>query len=199
MCHANCKTVAGAWKLSSHTEQRSDVDWHGQHALLHANLETTLPSHHHCTQVGDQLDRGDNEIEILYYLERLQKEAAAAGGALHVLNGNHETMNVDGRFRYATIPGLADFHRWQVVQSIGKGLKVKQIASSLSYLAVIETSQVAAAPLCTCCRNASCIRVPQHASGGWGLNGRGIALRRLASVFDIHWQAAGPVWMRCCG
>ena len=50
-------------------------------------------------QVGDQLDRGDNELRILYFLERLQKEALEAGGALHVLNGNHETMNVEGRFR----------------------------------------------------------------------------------------------------
>lgn len=29
----------------------------------------------------------------------LQAEAAAAGGALHVLNGNHETMNVGGNHR----------------------------------------------------------------------------------------------------
>ena len=75
-------------------------------------------------QVGDQLDRGDNEIQILYFLERLQKEAAAAGGALHILNGNHETMNVGGRFRYATQPGRLDFLRWQLLQSMGEGLKV---------------------------------------------------------------------------
>lgn len=75
-------------------------------------------------QVGDQLDRGDNEVQILYFLERLQKEAAAAGGALHILNGNHETMNVGGRFRYATAPGRIDFLRWQLVQSIGASLKV---------------------------------------------------------------------------
>lgn len=41
-----------------------------------------------CVQVGDQLDRGHQEIEILYFLERLEREAAAAGGALHVLNGD---------------------------------------------------------------------------------------------------------------
>jgi len=55
-------------------------------------------------QTGDQLDRGDDEREILELLERLQDEARAAGGALHVLNGNHETMNVLGDFRYVT-PG----------------------------------------------------------------------------------------------
>lgn len=35
-------------------------------------------------------------------LERLQRQAEAAGGALYVLNGNHETMNVAGNYRYAT-------------------------------------------------------------------------------------------------
>lgn len=55
-----------------------------------------------CVQVGDQLDRGDEELRILYFFERLQQEAAAAGGALHVLNGNHETMNIMGDSRYAT-------------------------------------------------------------------------------------------------
>ena len=84
-------------------------------------------------QVGDQLDRGDNEIQILYFLERLQKEAAAAGGALHILNGNHETMNVGGRFRYATTPGRIDFLRWQLMQSIGAGLKVTLLYSSSVY------------------------------------------------------------------
>ena len=34
-------------------------------------------------QVGDQLDRGDDEIPILFFLERLKREARAAGGEPH--------------------------------------------------------------------------------------------------------------------
>jgi hypothetical protein len=60
-------------------------------------------------QTGDQLDRGDDEPQILDLLERLSKEAAAAGGALHALNGNHEVMNVEGDFRYVTPDGLRDY------------------------------------------------------------------------------------------
>ena len=75
-------------------------------------------------QVGDQLDRGDNELEILYFLERLQQEAQAAGGALHVMNGNHETMNAQGRFRYSTQEGTAVFQRWQLIDSMAAALKV---------------------------------------------------------------------------
>src|SRR5688500_7048381 len=60
-------------------------------------------------QTGDQLDRGDDEPDILDLLERLSSEAAAAGGALHVLNGNHEVMNVQGDFRYVTEDGFRDY------------------------------------------------------------------------------------------
>ena len=60
-------------------------------------------------QTGDQLDRGDDERAILDLLDRLRGEAAAAGGAVHVLNGNHELMNVAGDLRYVTAGGLLDF------------------------------------------------------------------------------------------
>jgi hypothetical protein len=60
-------------------------------------------------QTGDQLDRGDQEQAILDLLERLGREAAAAGGAVHVLNGNHEIMNVALDLRYVTEGGYADF------------------------------------------------------------------------------------------
>jgi len=60
-------------------------------------------------QTGDQLDRGDDEQEILDLFERLRLEAAAAGGAVHALLGNHELMNVSGDLRYVTKGGFADF------------------------------------------------------------------------------------------
>jgi len=60
-------------------------------------------------QTGDQLDRGDDEPDILELLERLATEAKAAGGAVHVLNGNHEVMNVQGDFRYVTEDGFQDY------------------------------------------------------------------------------------------
>jgi hypothetical protein len=60
-------------------------------------------------QTGDQLDRGDGERKILELLERLEGEAKTAGGALHVLNGNHELMNAAGDLRYVTAGGFVDF------------------------------------------------------------------------------------------
>lgn len=60
-------------------------------------------------QTGDQLDRGNDEPQILDLFERLEREAEKAGGAVHVLNGNHELMNVFGDFRYVTPEGFEDF------------------------------------------------------------------------------------------
>lgn len=61
-------------------------------------------------QTGDQLDRGDDEPDILDLFERLRAEAKAAGGALIALNGNHEIMNVEADFRYVTPDGFRDFN-----------------------------------------------------------------------------------------
>ena len=60
-------------------------------------------------QTGDQLDRGDDELEILDLLDALAAQAQAAGGAMHVLNGNHELMNVKQDLRYVTLGGFLDF------------------------------------------------------------------------------------------
>lgn len=60
-------------------------------------------------QVGDVLDRGDDEQAILDLLFRLEGEAKAAGGALIMLLGNHELMNAAGDFRYVTRGAMTDF------------------------------------------------------------------------------------------
>jgi hypothetical protein len=60
-------------------------------------------------QTGDQLDRGDEERKIQDLFVRLEAEARAAGGAFHVLLGNHELMNVLGDLRYVTPGGFSEF------------------------------------------------------------------------------------------
>ncbi|MBW2278349.1 MAG: metallophosphoesterase, partial [Deltaproteobacteria bacterium] len=60
-------------------------------------------------QTGDILDRGDGEQAILDLFERLADRAGRAGGAVHVLNGNHELMNAAADFRYVTVGGFEDF------------------------------------------------------------------------------------------
>lgn len=58
----------------------------------------------HLVSVGDLLDRGDDSRKVMDLLMRLQGEARAAGGQVHVTLGNHEAMNVLGDLRYVT-PG----------------------------------------------------------------------------------------------
>jgi len=50
----------------------------------------------HLVQMGDVMDRGPAAREILDLIRRLEVEAAEAGGAVHMLLGNHEEMNILG-------------------------------------------------------------------------------------------------------
>ncbi|ONH99761.1 hypothetical protein PRUPE_6G048800 [Prunus persica] len=57
-------------------------------------------------QLGDILDRGEDEIAILSLLRSLDIQAKDEGGAVFQVNGNHETMNVEGDFRYVETGGF---------------------------------------------------------------------------------------------
>jgi len=63
----------------------------------------------HLVQTGDIADRGDHTRAAYELLMRLEGEARAAGGRVHVLLGNHEVMNMLGDLRYVTPGELASF------------------------------------------------------------------------------------------
>ena len=63
--------------------------------LLDENLRW-IGGRTHLVQIGDVMDRGDRAKDIFDLLMRLEKEAAAAGGMVHVLFGNHEEANMTG-------------------------------------------------------------------------------------------------------
>jgi hypothetical protein len=54
----------------------------------------------HFVFAGDLTDRGPDVLKLLWFVYRLEQEAAAAGGRVHVVLGNHETMVVMGDLRY---------------------------------------------------------------------------------------------------
>ncbi len=64
----------------------------------------------HVVSLGDMLDRGAASRRVMDLFMRLQQEAGAAGGAFHVLLGNHELMNVSGDLRDVSEGELAAFN-----------------------------------------------------------------------------------------
>ena len=59
--------------------------------------------------VGDLVDRGPRSRDVMDLLMRLEGEAVAAGGYVHVLYGNHESMNMIGDMRYVSKGEYAAF------------------------------------------------------------------------------------------
>ncbi|MCP4045756.1 MAG: protein-tyrosine-phosphatase [Gammaproteobacteria bacterium] len=56
----------------------------------------------HFVQTGDITDRGADSRKIIDHLVKLAKQAKRKGGYVHLLIGNHETMNVVGDLRYVS-------------------------------------------------------------------------------------------------
>jgi len=85
---------------------------HPQVGLVDADLHWTGGTAH-LVQLGDVLDRGTRAKEIFDLLIRLEKEAQAAGGKVHMLLGNHEEMNITGIALdypgYVTVEQFVDF------------------------------------------------------------------------------------------
>ncbi|KAI3716407.1 hypothetical protein L1987_67266 [Smallanthus sonchifolius] len=107
-------------------------DLHGdlQKSKQSLRLAGLIDSHDHwcggdstLVQVGDVLDRGGQELKILYFLEKLKRQAVKSGGNVITMNGNHEIMNVDGDFRYVTPSGLDEFTNWAYWFCIGNSIK----------------------------------------------------------------------------
>jgi hypothetical protein len=85
------------------------ADTHGEYEILVAMLrahEVVGPrlewkfARGHLVVLGDVFDRGPNHLEILWLLYKLEAEAQKAGGGVHLVLGNHETMVMRGDLRY---------------------------------------------------------------------------------------------------
>jgi hypothetical protein len=124
-------------------------DIHGQHhifiQLLKAHKvidsnEAWIYGDGHLVIVGDVMDRGPQVTESLWFLYKLEKEAAAVGGKVHTLLGNHELMVMHGdvgyinpKYRYTsgiTRRQYPDFFSDQTI--LGQWLRSKNITTVIN-------------------------------------------------------------------
>ena len=63
----------------------------------------------HLVQTGDVLDRGPDSRKVMDLLIELESQAQKAGGQVHALLGNHETMNLYGDLRYVSSEEYASY------------------------------------------------------------------------------------------
>jgi hypothetical protein len=84
-------------------------DTHGEYDALVEGLQAAglidgalrwIGGRSHVAFAGDLTDRGPDVLGLLWLVYRLEREAAEAGGAVHVVLGNHEIMVMLGDLRY---------------------------------------------------------------------------------------------------
>lgn len=93
----------------------------------------------HLLLVGDFVDRGDHQTEVLWLVYYLEEKARAAGGYVHFVLGNHEIMNMSGDLRYLhpkytehnQLMGLYHMTLYGAESEIGRWLRSKNVVEKV--------------------------------------------------------------------
>lgn len=118
VCALSLPVAASQWQYSGVERIVALSDIHGAYDAMVATLQNAevldtelgwSGGTTHLVIVGDILDRGPDSRDAMDLLMRLEKEAEATGGMVHVLIGNHEAMNLVGDLRYVSREEFADF------------------------------------------------------------------------------------------
>ena len=83
----------------THGEFAIFVELLRKHGVIDRELQWSFGGGH-LAVLGDVFDRGPNQTEILWLLYELERQAKAAGGGLHFVLGNHETLALLGARHY---------------------------------------------------------------------------------------------------
>lgn len=118
LCLCGRAALADSWEWEDVDRIVVLGDVHGSYDKMLTLLEGTqiidsdlawIGGEDHLVFVGDLVDRGPHDRKVMDLARRLQTEAAAAGGYVHVLLGNHEVMNMTVDLRYVSEEGYAAF------------------------------------------------------------------------------------------
>lgn len=85
----------------SHGEFDTVVGLLSNAGLIDTDLRWTGGTRH-LVMLGDLFDRGADVTRLLWFLYGLEHEAAAVGGRVHIVLGNHEIMVMIGDLRYVS-------------------------------------------------------------------------------------------------
>lgn len=126
-------TPPAVWKIPERLLVTSDLEGNFEalvrilrsQGAVDENLSWTFGDGH-LVVLGDSVDRGNYATQCLWLIYKLEAEAAAAGGAVHMILGNHEAMNLAGDDRY-----LAPKVHWLLRET---GLTIEQLFSADSEL-----------------------------------------------------------------
>ena len=110
--------IAGQWQYQGVERVVALSDIHGAYKPMVKTLQSAavvgddlawMGGETHLVIVGDILDRGPDSRRAMDLLMKLEPEAEAAGGKVHVLIGNHEAMNLISDLRYVSKSEYAAF------------------------------------------------------------------------------------------
>jgi hypothetical protein len=138
-------------------------------------------------QMGDLLDRGPDDLPVLRFMQQLRTEAAAAGGLVVLLLGNHEIMNLESSFHYV--------HEQSMEESGGSHAR-KQLFSEEGWAGqFIRTFNITYVHQGTLFVHAGLL--PSFASEGL----RSVHQQAVDALKSNWWRApifsnSGPVWTR---
>jgi hypothetical protein len=117
----------------THGEFEILVEMLRQHGVIDRALQWSYGSGH-LAVLGDVFDRGPNQTEILWLLYELERQARTAGGGLHFVLGNHETLALLGARYYlnpkyrasAQALGVSNYAQlWDEHTLLGRWLRTK--------------------------------------------------------------------------
>jgi len=94
----------------------------------------------HLVLVGDFMDRGFSTTQVLWFIYKLEQEAAKKGGHVHFIIGNHELKNMYGNYQaaslkytyVASILGKSQANLYDQNSVLGRWLASKNVIESIN-------------------------------------------------------------------
>lgn len=123
----------------SHGEYEIATELLINNGVIDANLRWTF-GNGRLVVLGDVFDRGKHQTELLWLIYKVEGEAVQAGGKVHLVLGNHETMAMTGDLRYldhrypavASALWVANYSElWSPETLLGQWLRTKPTALRL--------------------------------------------------------------------